>query len=443
MKKITLLISLVICILQIVFAQSKQVYQFEIRDNIDPASWRITQRALQKATEANADYILLVLNTYGGQVDMADSIRTALLATPIPTIVFIDHNAASAGALIAIACDRIYMQKGASIGAASVVNQTGDIMPEKYQSYMRSIMRSTAEVNGRNPLIAEGFVDPDLVIDSIKPQGKVISFTTAEAIKYGFCDGQAANIEEVLKAEVSGSYTILHNPITLLDKIIGFLINPAVSGILILLIIGGIYYELQSPGIGFPLIIAILAGILYFAPLYLEGLAANWEILLFISGLILLAFEIFVIPGFGIAGIAGIILLICGLAFSLVANDYFNFTSSGTGAVMNAFALVLFSLIAAIVVSVMFGKNILKSKLFKDLVLDDEQRSDEGYKVSSSEINLNGKSGIALTDLRPSGKIEIENLRYDALSEDGFISKGDEITVTRQEAASVFVIRKK
>jgi membrane-bound serine protease (ClpP class) len=425
------------------FAQKKQVYQFDINDAINPAAWRTTKSAIKEAQKLNADYILLHLNTYGGQVDMADSIRSSLLETPIKTIVFIDHNAASAGALIAIACDRIYMQKGSSIGAASVVNQTGEVMPEKYQSYMRSLMRSTAEVNGRNPRIAEGFVDPEIEIDSIKPKGKVITFTATEAYKYGFCDSIVTSVEEVLKAEGITDYQLTVREETLIDKIIGFLINPAVSGILILLIIGGIYYELQAPGIGFALVVSIAAAILYFAPLYLEGLAANWEILLFVIGILLLILEIFVIPGFGVAGILGIIFMVCGLAFSLVLNDYFNFTLSGANAVMNAFLLVLASLVGAIILSVILGKNILRSSLFQRLVLQDEQRSQEGFTIALPGTSLKGETGIAITDLRPSGKIEINDNRYDALSDDGFITKGEEVVVIKHETMSIFVKRRK
>jgi membrane-bound serine protease (ClpP class) len=427
-----------------VFSQPGIVYRFDIHEEIGPAAWRTTSAAIKEAEALNAGVILLHLNTYGGQVDMADSIRSALLATPVKTIAYIDHNAASAGALIAIACDKIYMQNGASIGAASVVNQKGEVMPEKYQSYMRSLMRATAEVNGRDPLIAEGFVDPDLEIQNIKPKGKVLTFTATEALSYKFCDGIASTIEEVLNAEGLSGSVIKVKEKTLIDKIIGFLINPAVSGILILLIIGGIYFELQAPGIGFALLVAVLAAVLYFAPLYLEGLASHWEILLFVTGVILIALEIFVIPGFGFVGIAGLLCMICGLAFSLVMNDYFNFSPSGQRSLTNAFLIVLAGLAGAVAVSFALGKNILNSPLFRRLVLEDEQRSEHGYTIAEKGgSSLKGESAIAVTDLRPSGKIEIGEHRYDALSEDGFIHKGEMLVVTRHETMSIFVKRKK
>jgi membrane-bound serine protease (ClpP class) len=226
------------------------------------------------------------MNTYGGMVDAADSIRTKILNSKIPVYVFIDNNAASAGALISIACDSIYMVKGASIGAATVVNQTGEVVPDKFQSYMRSTMRSTAEATGRDPNIAEAMVDPSIYVAGVSDSGKVLTFTTSEAIRHGFCEQEAASIEDVLRKSGHVNYTIIEHHLTALDYVINFLIHPFVSGILIMIIIGGLYFELQTPGIGFPLAASLSAALLYFAPLYLEGLATHIEIVLFIVGVI-------------------------------------------------------------------------------------------------------------------------------------------------------------
>src|SRR5690606_2510145 len=180
-----------------------------------------------------------------------------------------------------------------------------------------------------------------------------------------------------------------------LDHIIAMLINPMVSGLLIMGILGGIYFELQTPGIGFALVVAIVAATLFFAPLYLQGLADNWEIALFVAGIILIVLELFVIPGFGVAGILGIICMVCGLAFSMVANDYFNFSIGEPGMLFNAFLLVIASMVAATVLMVIFGKNLLRTRAFKRLVLQDEQRSKEGYTSSVKHIELVNKEGVA------------------------------------------------
>ncbi|HXI01256.1 MAG TPA: NfeD family protein [Sphingobacteriaceae bacterium] len=427
----------------VLYAQNKKtVYTFSLKEEIGPSAWRTTKKALANAEAGKAQVILLKMNTFGGMVDYADSIRTALLGTKIKTIVFIDNNAASAGALIAIACDKIYMRKGASIGAASVVNPKGEIMPEKYQSYMRGLMRTTAETKGRDPRIAEAFVDPDVNIDSLKPKGKVLTLTTLEAIKTGYCAGMADNIDDVLKAEGYIDYIVTNHQVSWADRMISLLISPAISGLLILLIIGGIYFEMQSPGIGFALLVAVVAALLFFAPLYLEGLAANWEIALFIIGVLLIALEIFVIPGFGVVGILGLIFIISALTLSLVMNNFFDFTVTGSERLSGAFLLVVGSIIASIVLCVIFGRAILKTSVFQRLVLQDEQRSQMGYSVSRSNPELEAKIGIAYTDLRPSGKVEIEGKYYDAVAMDGYIEKGSRIFIEKQENYNLFVRKK-
>ena len=177
---------------------AKRIYKFNVKEEIGPPVWRKMQQAFEEANDWDADLILLHMNTYGGMVIHADSMRTKILNSKIPVWVFIDNNAASAGALISIACDSIYMRKGANIGAATVVNQTGEQMPDKYQSYMRSTMRSTAEAKGRNPEIAQAMVDACLAVAGVSDSGKVITFTASEAITYGFCEGMHESVDEVL-----------------------------------------------------------------------------------------------------------------------------------------------------------------------------------------------------------------------------------------------------
>lgn len=418
------------------------VYTFEMKQEIGPAAWRLTQKAFAEAEKQDADIILIQMNTYGGMLNYADSIRTRILESPMKTMVFIDNNAASAGALIAIACDKIYMRRGASMGAASVVNPQGEVLPEKYQSYMRGLMRATAEAKNRDPKIAEAFVDPNVEVPGINPKGKVLTLTTSEAVKIGYCEAEVSSMEGALKAEGYSDYSIIHHQESFIDKAIAFLINPAVSGILILLIIGGLYFEMQSPGIGFALLVSVAAALLYFAPLYLEGLAAHWEIALFIVGVILLAVEIFVIPGFGVAGILGIICIVMGLALSLVLNNFFDFTVTGSERFTSALLLVAGSIVAAVVLSVIFGKSLLKTPVFQRLVLQDEQRSQLGYVSGRQREDLLQKEGFAKTDMRPSGKIEIEGKWYDAIAMDGYISRGSEIIVEKQENYNVFVRKK-
>lgn len=433
------------------------VYKFSIREQIAHPVWRITQKSFKEAHDLGADLIIIHMNTYGGMVDFADSIRTKILNSTIPVYVFIDDNAASAGALISIACDSIYMRPGAKFGAATVVNQTGDVVPDKFQSYMRATMRATAEAHGkdtiitgrdtiirwkRDPKIAESMVDPVISIPGIVDSGKVLTFTAEEALKNGYCEGLANNIQEILKQAGIEKYELAEFKPTTLDNIIGFLLNPIVHGLLIIMIIGGIYYELQSPGIGFPLSLAVLGAVLYFAPLYLEGLAQNWEIAVFILGVILLIIEIFAIPGFGVTGIAGVILIITGLTMAMVDNLVFepgNFPEA-LNAVLKAFLIVVVSVFISILISLLFIGKLADSPVFSKIALDSVQKTEEGFTSADNLMKgLIGKEGIAHSVLRPSGKVLIEGEVYDAKSEYGYIDKGEKIKVFRYEAGQLYV----
>jgi membrane-bound serine protease (ClpP class) len=435
----------------------KLVYKLNIKQEITKATWRQTMQAFDAADSLNADLFLIHMNTYGGTVLDADSIRTKILQSKIPVYVFIDNNAASAGALISIACDSIYMRTGGSIGAATVVNQTGAAMPDKYQSYMRSTMRSTAEAHGkdtiitgsdtiykwrRDPLIAEAMVDQSVYVEGISDTGKVLTFTPAEAIENGYCEGLAENIPEVLSKVGVEEYRIVEYEPSWIEKIIGWLVHPMISGFLIMGIVGGIYFEMQSPGVGFALGVAILAAIAYFAPLYLEGLAANWEIMIFVIGVILVALEIFVIPGFGIAGVLGVLIVFISLVLSLVNNVNFDFENVEVEGIGVAITTVVVGLFGGFVISIYLGSRMFSanSGLFKNMALKTVQDVNEGFVcVETSLFILKGKEGIAQTVLRPGGKVLIEGEVYDAVAENGFIEKDEKIFVKKVEATQLYV----
>ena len=441
--------------------KEKLVYKLNIKEDITRATWRQTQQAFEEADSLGADVFLIHMNTYGGTVLDADSIRTKILQSPIPVYVFIDNNAASAGALISLACDSIYMRPGGSIGAATVVNPTGQAMPDKYQSYMRSTMRATAEAHGkdtiitgndtiykwrRDPRIAEAMVDPSVFIEGIIDTGKVLTFTPTEAIENGYCEGIAENIPEVLKKVGIDEYKIVEYKPTWIERIIGFLVLPVVSGILIMAIIGGIYFEMQSPGIGFPLGVAVLAAVAYFAPLYLEGLAAHWEILVFVIGVILIIVEIFVIPGFGVAGISGIVLVFVSLVLSLINNVNFDFDGVEIATVGVAVTTVVLGVFGGFVLSLYLGNKLFGSKtgMFRNMSLQSVQNVSDGFVcIETGMFALKGKTGISKTVLRPGGKVLIENEVFDAVANSGFIDKDVNIIVTKVEATQLYVDKTK
>ncbi len=451
----------IITILMSAFVQAeKLVYKIDLKKEIGSTTWLYVQRGFEQAAEKNADFILIHMNTYGGEVLYADSIRTKILNSSIPVCVFIDNNAASAGALIAISCKKIYMRPGGSMGAATVVDASGAQMPDKYQSYMRATMRATAEAHGkdtiingkdtvykwkRDPLIAEAMVDDRTVVPNLIDSGKTLTFTTQEAIKYGYCEGEAENVNQLIEKHLKLSdYTIETFMPTTLDNLKGFLMSSVIQGILIMLIIGGIYFELQTPGIGFPLGVAVVAAVLYFSPLYIDGLAANWEILVFLIGLILIGLEIFVIPGFGIAGVAGIIFVVGGLTLSLLDNINFDFEPVNRRAAGKALITVVSGVGLGFALIMYLSSRIGRKGLFRNVALVKTLDIESGYVGVPVEFKeLIGKIGVASTVLRLSGKISVDGKFYDAVSEDGFIEKGTEIKVIRYETGQLYVIKNK
>ncbi|HHW60267.1 MAG: NfeD family protein [Bacteroidales bacterium] len=409
----------------------KKIYYFKLFSNIDQSARRLVNKAISDANDVNADLIIMHLNTYGGTLVDADSIRTAFLHSRIPIWVLVDNNAASAGALISIAANKIFMVPGSTIGAATVVDQTSQALPDKYQSYMRAMMRSTAIARGRDPNIAEAMVDPDIYIPGIIDSGKVLTFTAQEALKYGFCDNIVQGLDDLITKNNLQNAQIIKMRVTWLDKVINFFLNPLVSAILIMLIIAGIYFELQTPGIGFPLILAILAAVLYFVPYYIEGLAANWEILIFIIGIILVLVELFAIPGFGITGISGIILILAGLILTLVDNKGFHFPEHALEQLGTAFVTVTIAVFVGFTASILLSKRLFTQSVFgQNLSLTTEMKSENGY-ISSDLVfkNLIGQTATTHTVLRPSGKIIIGDDVYDAICLFSYIDKDKKVKI--------------
>ena len=441
MRKLFLISCLIglLPILLVAQNEKKKVMVMDIKAEIDPRVSRYVKLALANAEKINADYIIIDMDTFGGALTDAKEIVDMLMDEKRPLWVFVNADAASAGALISIACDSIYMSPGATIGAATVVNGTGEAAPDKYQSYMRSIMRSTAEENGRDPRIAEGMVDENIVIDSLKQAGKVITFTTNEAIENGYCEAKVESIEEILKRNNVESYEIIKFDLGVSEKIIAIFLNPFISGILILVIIGGIYFELQTPGIGFALFAAITALVLYLVPYYLNGLAEYWEIIALFIGIILLILEIFVIPGFGIAGVAGISLTVLSLVLIMLNNDFFNFEFVPLGDIIVATFATVGGLAGAILLLFFGGARLTKTKAFQRIALNDTQEKSQGYTVNTLSDTLIGKKGTSYTVLRPGGKVIIDEQIYDKFTRGDYVEKGEPIEVIGNEGITLKV----
>ena len=414
----------------------KVFYRIRLDREIDKAAQRQMVEGLKKAADCEADYILLDLDTYGGAVDAADSIRSAILRCETPVLAYVNLQAASAGALISIACDSIYMKSGSSIGAATVVDQTGNVMPDKYQSFMRGMMRSTAQATGRDPMIAESMVDT----------ANVLSLTPQEAVKVGYCEGIYENELEVVQAIAGNNEFIIKNmeeDLTWVDRLIDLLLNPLLQSIFMMMIIGGIFVEIRTPGIGLPLVTAIVGAILYFAPGYVGNLVEHWEIVLFVVGLILIGMEIFVIPGFGVCGISGIVCVVIALAFSMVDNiELYRWDGSlNLRPLIKPVGIVVFSATAAIFGSVWLVRKLYATRSFDNIALRQEMKAEEGFVgVVSGMESLIGEEVTVFTDMRPSGKVQTSDGKiYEAtLKFGGFASKGDRLRVLSAEQGRLY-----
>lgn len=437
MKRTALILSLIMMQLCAYASDSLSViYRIRLDSDIDKSTQRLVTLGLEKATEAGADYVMIDLDTYGGAVDAADSIRSAILRYEKPVVAYVNMQAASAGALISIACDSIYMKTGSSIGAATVVDQSGNVMPDKYQSFMRGMMRSTAQANGRDPHIAESMTDT----------ANVLSMTPSEAVEVGYCEGIYETIYEVADAVTQGNGFVIRSmedDMSFLDKLIQFLLNPLLQSIFMMMIIGGIFVEIRTPGIGLPLITAIMGALLYFAPGYLGHLVSYWEILLFVVGLVLIGIEIFVIPGFGVAGITGIVAVVVSLAFAMVDNiELFNWDGSlNLQPIIQPLGIVIISAAAAVFGSVWLVKKLYATRSFDHIALRQEMKAEEGFTgVISGLESLIGEAVVVFSDMRPGGKVKTTDGRIieATLQFGGYASKGETLKVISAEQGRLY-----
>lgn len=417
---------------------SGSAYIVPVEGMIDGPLAAYIDRALTDAQNADAGLVVFHLDTFGGLVDAADEIRKTLLNAEVPTVALIDKNAASAGALISYAADKIVMVPGASIGAATVVQGTsGEAAPDKYQSYMRGLMRATAEANGRDPAIAEAMVDETIAIEGITMEGEVLTLSTSEAVNLGVADAELESLDALLAVYDVAEADVVQHQLTRAEGLLRFFSSPVVQSILMLMMMGGLYFELQSPGVGFPGMIAAVGAAAFFGPHYLLGLVESWEVVLFVIGIVLLLVEIFVIPGFGIAGISGLTAVLLALGFSLIGNVGFSFPSGE--AISSAVLTLASSLVMLVIAMFSLGRLLPKSDRFGQLVLAPSLSKETGYISADTHSEWIGKKGVAITDLRPSGTVEIEDERIDVFTSGEYIEKGAAIEVMKVEGARVRV----
>lgn len=393
------------------------------------------KKAINKAEEENASLIILELDTPGGLLSSALAIKNYIIESDVPVAVYINKNALSAGALISLSCEAIYMSDGSIIGAATPVYMKGDEIEkagEKEISAMRAAMRSSAERTKKNVKAAEAMVDETIVLskerDGIDLDDKtLLTLSVEEALKINIADDKANSINEIIKLRnISEEASIINIEEEKYDYILRFLINPMILSALLSIGIIGVYIELKTPGFGIGGVISIIAFSIFFFAQIFVGESGFLSPAIFLLGLVLLAIEIFVIPGFGITGILGIVGIAAGI-----------FMSFGISNISQATFVVFISLIADIILIIILARFIFKSGIFQNKIALDTDTA--GYHSSVSYDDLLGLEGITDTFFRPSGNIIINDKKYDAITEGEFINKGAKIKVILVEGNKIVI----
>ncbi len=412
-----------------------EVFRIPVQGVIERGLAPFVARSLREAHRAGARAAILDIETPGGRVDAAQYIVDAIKDSPVPVYAYINRRAFSAGALIALATQEIWMRPGSVIGAVTPVTGEGQKAPEKIVSAMRSEMRALAEDRGLDPRIAEAMVDEDVVIEGVVEQGKLLTLTTEEAVELGYAQ-EVEDWDALLgRLELEGA-AVQDTRVNWAESIVRFLTHPAVAPLLLSIGMLGVIIEIKTPAFGLAWLTGMGALALFFGGHWLVGLAGLEELLLLAAGLGLLAVEAFVLPGFGIAGIAGLVAVGSSFYLSMVS-------SLSTVADLNLAAGVLalagivvvvagWALIRAIPGSGRFARS--------GLLLQDATATEDGYRSSVARAELMGAVGEAVTDLRPSGTVQVGEDLIDVVAESSFISAGTSVRVLRYDGAS-YVVR--
>ncbi|HZL86661.1 MAG TPA: NfeD family protein [Candidatus Krumholzibacteria bacterium] len=415
-------------------AAEEIVIRVPITGMIDMGLSPFVRRAFDEAQERGARAVLFEINTLGGRLDAMLEIRDAIVEARVPTLAFVHPRAISAGALIAIACDSLYMAPGSTIGAATPVEgDTGVKASEKVVSFSRSEFRSTAERKGRDPDLAAAMVDESIEIEGVVKEGELLTLTGSRAVELGFATALVESQDAVLRRSgLSGAVVRTLSP-NWGENFIRFLNHPVVAAVLMAIIFFGIIAEVQTAGWGVPGTAALVSLLLFLGGRYVVGLVGFEELLLLLVGFALLVVEALFIPGFGIAGIVGILCLVGSLVLALLGHV------PTTTDLVGALYTIGFALVAAIAGALVLFRYVERIPAWRRVTLTATQRPEEGYVAHPMDSGLVGKIGVAATDLHPSGAMVIDGKRYDVVCDAGFVMRGASVRVLKHEGYRIVV----
>jgi membrane-bound serine protease (ClpP class) len=426
------------------------VYLITIDSDIAEGQPHYVSRAVERAEADGAAALVVRLRTFGGLVSAGAAIKDALLASDVPTIAFVDRRAISAGALIALACDSIAMVPGGSIGAATPYQASSEGAPavsEKMTSAVAAIFRATAEANGYSPELAAAMVDASVAIDGVVPAGKLLTLTTEEAVKLGLATGAPVDLEALLRSRGLDAREVIRVEISPAESLASIIADPYLASLLVSIGMLALIAAFKVPGTGIPEVVVLLAFGAFLFGKSIAGLAGFEDIALIGVGLVLVALEIFVIPGVGAAGIIGALALMAGIILASVGHGPSSpFFAPQLGAGLRTLTL---SLVGAGLASVILFFGLRRTKAWKRFSLQQEEPSAEsavdlvgGAPGSPDELPaalLVGLSGKTLTALRPEGEVQLDDRRVKARAERGFIDAAHEVRVVRVEGERAVV----
>jgi membrane-bound serine protease (ClpP class) len=404
------------------------VYRVEVTGVIELGLAPFIERSLREAAADGAAAVILDIDTPGGRVDAAERIADAVSDSEVPVYAYINRRAFSAGALISLAADQIYMRPGSTIGAATPVGGDGATAPEKIVSAMRSTMRSLAEARGLDPAIAEAMVDEDLEVPGVIERGRLLTLTTEEAVGLGYAE-QVQDWNELMAALGTTDNVVVDQTVNWAERLVRFLSHPIVSPFLLSLGFLGLLIEVRTPGIGVAGAAGGLALVAFFGSHFIIGLAGFEGILVFAAGVTLLMIEAFLLPGMGVFGILGLLGMLTGVYMSMLGG------LPTTGDFARAGGVLFWALMLVTISSWILLRRLPSSRRLTTLgiFLGEETSRERGFTSTARREELVGAHGVAVTDLRPAGTGEFGDERVDVVSDSEWIEIGTPIRIVASE----------
>ncbi len=409
-------------------AQQALVYRIPVTGTIELGLAPYIARGIEQAHAERATVIVLDIDTPGGRIDAAQQIVRAVTGSELPIYALVNTHAWSAGAVIALAADSIYMTPGSSIGAATPVTGGGQKAPEKIVSAMRSEMRALAERRGLDPRIAEAMVDEEIAIDGVIEEGKLLTLTAQESVQLAVAVAVVEDLDALVERQELAGAAVETVGINWAEQLVRFLSNPFVAPLLLSIGTLGLIIEIKTPSFGIAGFVGLASLAAFFGSHLIVGLAGLEEVILLGAGLVALGIEVFVVPGFGVAGMIAILCIGSAIFLALIGNlPTWGDVTRASGILFTTAMIV----VAAIYVLV---RHLPAARRSRGIFLRAATDRAHGYIAGSTRDDLVGLEGVAITDLRPAGTVKVGDERLDVVSDVGFVARGKRVRVIRSES---------